>query len=495
MKKLLSVILAVMMLALPVFSLAEEAAGAAVVTPAVGPTARYMLQGQEGFVDVTVADADMLMALMGTDSDSAQGIKDLLNALVLQFRSQTTGKEMQVGMDVQLGGKSVTGVTLAMDSTGFYASSNLLGEGICAFTPEEIQKLTEKAAQQEGAANPFSAIMGMLNGGSAGTTVTVDTTALTEAMQKLLENAEMGAVETAPEQLPDAISLMKLTLTRENLKAFLTEVGKMIWAAPGVANLMTQVMQIKDEESLISALTSVVDSLEDDVVVNIYMNKSQATLVLTDIPLKRGSEKAAPVSLEVLYTPTETGAGVKGSLAVPQENSTSKITFDVTPAKEGTTWELAMKTEDEKGEWSPMVLSGNVTSENTDTTAKKDADIRVSVWPSRDGDPMAFTLKLTSEDQDLGDHAESMSSFSLGMDMMGTPLNLVTLNAAGRTALAEAYIITEDATHPLAGTEEEIKAWTEGLSANVNKVMMEALQQLPESTLKLLTAPSDSTSK
>lgn len=128
MKKLLAVLLSIMMLAMPLTSMAETACGT--------------MRAQETTITIHDLNADLVAALGGDDTTMA-AINDLLAALSLTGYQQ--GDE--AGFDLNLSGKSVLGMasltTAAEENQLMYVSSALLG-GVIAVNSKDVEAIREK---------------------------------------------------------------------------------------------------------------------------------------------------------------------------------------------------------------------------------------------------------------------------------------------------------------------------------------------------------------
>ena len=99
MKKIGSLLLSLLLLALPVFSSAEPALPAVPAVPAIpaGTFARqYTAQGHMKTTTVTLLPGDLLASMLPEDVKA--GILDLFTALSLQVKRQHTEGLMQTGL-------------------------------------------------------------------------------------------------------------------------------------------------------------------------------------------------------------------------------------------------------------------------------------------------------------------------------------------------------------------------------------------------------------
>ena len=212
MKKLLAVLLSIMMLAMPLTSMAENS---------VWDNAAR----QETTITIHDLNADLVAALGGDDTTMA-AINDLLAALSLTGYQQ--GDE--AGFDLNLSGKSVLGMasltTAAEENQLMYVSSALLG-GVIAVnskdmeaieekyiranmkmagqSDEEIEKAIEASKEQLSGNAEYTALMEASANLSSMTEeqlmeelTQADTTAFMTMMNEILSGAEMAEVTEQP---------------------------------------------------------------------------------------------------------------------------------------------------------------------------------------------------------------------------------------------------------------------------------------------------------
>ncbi len=458
---------------------------------------KYMAQGQEAVYTFSVMPGDAFLTMAGGDETVIPAIRDLFAALGIQVKAQQTDKQLQGGFDILLNGESVTGITMAVNGEAVYCSSNLLGDKIYSFTFEELNKLAETYMQQAGQQNSqMAAVMNMLKGLFSGNPQesgaamaqmigSVDLTKLNEAMNKLIANMESLEVTEAPAKMPDAYSHARITLKKEDLKEVMVEAGKVIWNIPAVQQMLSQ-NNAGSEEKITADMAAAVDKLQGDVVVDLYINTNQAILAQVNTSVvKAEGENAAPVSAEILFVPKATGSSVEGDVVVKNGETTNTVSFNVEKAGNETNGTGDVTIEDKDGKWQPLALTVKAVANKTEISRDSDVDLTVAVKTDRNAQPGTVTIHETMNEQDLGDHAEGYYSAKIGMEGMG---DLLTVNCSARTALAEAYIITEDAVRPMTMSQKEQDKWIESLQSNVQVVMFTALSKLPESVLQLLNS-------
>ncbi len=491
MKKLLSMMLALLMLALPVFG----CAGAAVETSADCPalsgslTAKYTEAGQEIIQDIRLTPGDALLAMMGLDEKTTAGIRDLMNILGIRVRSQRAGQEVQMGLDVQLNGQTVTGITAAVNPEAVYVLSNILGEDIYTVTMDEL----EKAAGEEGA-KAVTSLKSLLSatpqdqaGAMAQVLGSLDGEKLTAMMNKLVANTEIVEIKEAPARMPDAKQQTRIILKKEDLREAAKELARLAWSAPGLKEALSSV-GMTEEARLSEQLTALVDKLQEDVTVNLFMNEKKNLLILAETSLvgAEGAE-ASPLTADILYAAEESGYKLDGSVTGKTGDVSNRLGFLINTDGKGVSIKADLTDEDQEGAWQKLALTADITKSGTEGSRSMAEKASLTVLSERGGQPMVILLNTNVDEQDLGDHAEGRLSLTVGLEGIG---DLLTVNCDMHTAMAEAYIISGDAVRLMQKSQEEMEAWTEGIQNNAMMVLVTAMQQLPESVMNLLNGGS-----
>ena len=153
MKKLITMMLALLMLAMPVFSSAEIAG---VETSELKDllkenyTAKYIMEGQEMTADVTIEPTELLFAMTGMPEEQATVFKELMAAIGFRYTAQATDSMAQSGMALLLGGNEAVTVKGAYADKNLYATSNLLGDKVIQITgPQLKEQMNEQGIKIE----------------------------------------------------------------------------------------------------------------------------------------------------------------------------------------------------------------------------------------------------------------------------------------------------------------------------------------------------------
>ena len=296
MKKLLAVLLSIMMLAMPLTSMAENS---------VWDNAAR----QETTITIHDLNADLGAALGGDDTAMA-AINDLLAALSLTGYQQ--GDE--AGFDLNLSGKSVLGMasltTAAEENQLMYVSSALLG-GVIAVNSKDVEAIKEKALratmkmsgqsdekidkaieeskEQLSGNAEYTALMEASANLSSMTEeqlmeelTQADTTAFMTMMNEILSGAEMAEVTEQPGDCDAAKNYVKVTVPPEKLAEMTKALLEMIHSVPSIGAYMDALFSAADTswDDLLKELDEA-DLYADDIVYEYWMTEAGELVRMT----------------------------------------------------------------------------------------------------------------------------------------------------------------------------------------------------------------------
>ena len=533
MTKILSWMLALLMLVMPVLGGAEAAEtpaaqeAAAAGTAATGLasglmqqsyTLKYLLQGQELTVDESVEAGEVLQAILGqlagsipglsslnlTAEDAVAAVTELLNALKIRVTGQSTGHEAQGGFRVLIQDESVLDLTAAVDRSGVYAASDMLGGDIYRVTPPQGKQILNQLAQTlvDQGRLPQSLVDFLKNGYRAfradpGAFLSsmigeVNPAGLVTAISGLLSVEGPEQLTEKPEGLAiDPAYLMTVTIRREALANTLTELAKMLWNMPVVQKLAGAVPvngAPMTEERLVSAFGRIPEALTDDIVIQYYLSENfQAAQYLSEMNVKKG-EEVVPLRISIVTENLETGtthlvwtvdAGkqeqeivLTGEMAVIPKDDGGEIYYDVTGTlKQGET------------ETTPVQESIHMIWTQLEAQRDVNAEILMRIQTNPETPATGITYGIAATEKDLGDHAEETMTMTVGMENAGT---LATVHMDARTDLAEAYIITPDAKEPLSMSQEELNSVSQEMMMKLQMLPATLITKLPENAQKVV---------
>lgn len=327
MKKLLAVLLSIMMLAMPLTSMAENS---------VWDNAAR----QETTITIHDLNADLVAALGGDDTAMA-AINDLLAALSLTGYQQ--GDE--AGFDLNLSGKSVLGMasltTAVEENQLMYVSSALLG-GVIAVnskdveaikekalratmkmsgqSDEEIDKAIEESKEQLSGNAEYTALMEAAANLSSMTEeqlmeelTQADTTAFMTMMNEILSGAEMAEVTEQPGDCDAAKSYVKVTVPPEKLAEMTKALLEMIHSVPSIGAYMDALFSAADTswDDLLKELDEA-DLYADDVVYEYWMTEAGELVRMTaSVKINNGGEEPLPISFTMTRNTADGEQGVR----------------------------------------------------------------------------------------------------------------------------------------------------------------------------------------
>ena len=495
MKKLLSLMLAMLMLAMPVLSGAEGLTAAATIPMErladKDFTTKYVLQGQEETVDVTLELSDMLFAAAQLPDEMAGAVKDLLGMITFRSTFQTAEGQAQAGAALLLDGGEAVDVKIAYGDKGIFASSNLLGDKIFQVTGSQLKELAKMGLDRlvaegrisqelvdsakrfygEFRKDPLAAMMKLIG--------EPDIQPLMDALQGVMAGIRMEEVTEAPEAFPAAVGVVIIPVTKEGLTGVTTELAKLIWSLPVVKKLAEVAGKNPTEEGVVAIFNKVPNALAEDTEVRIYMDETSMNYYITgDVKVSKGGTVRA-ISYNHLIEIQDAGAHMDMQVSADSGEKIGCV-MDVTVTENEASLKYHITSEDMLNgvAYQPVEEIIDMTVTKGENTQDIDMDITMRVKENPDAEQVGITMKTVATEADLGDHAEGSGTFTMALEGLG---DLMTLRITEKTDVAEAYIITPDAVQPMAMNEEELNALTQEISTNAMMVVFSLLPKLPSS--------------
>ena len=493
MKKILSLMLALLMLALPVFSMAETAEA----TLAGGSFAtKYLQEGQQLVRDVSIEPGFFLLANL--PEDAVQPVTDLLNALKIEIVSQSSELGGQGALRLLLNDTNVADVTVAMAEGGLYATSNFLGGKIVKVTTEQLEQLSQQMMQQMVAQGQITQEqLDALNNGLASFQEdpqaaiasligNVDTAPLMAAAADLIVMGQPEEVTEIPEGVTiEAKYVMNVTIKKDALKNVTTEVAKLAWSMPIVQQIASSANSGEPltEESLTAKLNSVADALAEDINAKVYMNEDQSAFYI-DAPVAL-NEGDLYVTCEV--TKVEDNLHVAWNIYITsdEQNVICTGSEDMTMTENGGLLSYALSVKADDGNVENMYEVENILMNaawtRQDTVGHLTVEYTMTIRQTAEAEPVTVIFTLQNEEKDLGDHAEDDSVIAFSVGAGEEVYDVLKLNVNAKTAQAEAYIVSDDAVEILSLSEEEMNAFVQEITPSLMAGLFGLLPQLPES--------------
>lgn len=497
MKKMLSLLLALLMLALPVFSCAEETVAVSSISGMKPDFAqKYLAQGQEEVTTISLVPGDLLLGMVGEEYGAA--ISELLAALAIQTKAQTADGKAQGSFSLQLSGEDAISLTVAASNDGLFASSNLLGEETYMLTGEELKELLNQFAQSlvaQGAItqaqldgftaqfaafaeNPEAAISALIGN--------VDPTGLQNALTPIMSGITQEAVTEAPELLPDAVMVVTVPLKKADLAAVMEEIAKLLWSMPITQQLASSSGESMTEEKLIDALKKVPDALAEDTALQIYMNETgDKVYVTTDMKLTANGEEAE-MAFDMVIAMLEAGMNLNWALNVTDKEENVLMSGDMNVADTHMDYTVTVDATEDGKAWRPLevIADADFTSQEDSFALGMTVTERIKNDP--DSDAVGIVVSISGIDQDKGDHAEGQATVAISLENMG---DLLTINVSEMTGEAEAWITdANNAVRPMAMTGEEQAALGEKVMNSLQLGLITAMQKLPASVLQIVNS-------
>lgn len=487
MKKFLSLMLAVLLLALPVASLAEIDVD--------------LLEQQKAMTfSLTLADANFAALAEATgetvDEDEAAVIamvNDLINAIGLTgYVQQPAADKVQVGYSLTLSGNDALNIHALLQKDGIYATSNLLGQDTVLITPDQLDAVMESAKAEliaQGGTGAeideaMAALKEMLENPAQmlqSNTNDLDTMELTKslaAFEKIAEKAEKADASTAPAGSDKAESAITLKLSKDDiatlLQAFMDDFETTDFGAAYVKALNQGLASSDEKATLDDALKLSTDLIKDDVVITLYTgddgNVVSAT-VKAALLEEVDSDDVVDMDMVILNHKVDDQQKVTVTVAATEGDEKVDVLFELNMADKDNGAFNCTVTEDD----TLVKVNGTI-----QTTADKKVTVDVKLDVTDDDDKFGMGFLVTSQEtEDSIDVQVKLTSIDGATTYLSILLNyaLTDMMPAVNTA---------DAVQPLTMSEEEMTAWTTSLQSTMQLELMKLIQYLPESVLMMI---------
>ena len=154
MKKMISLLVALMMLMMSAFALAEEAAPA-VENNIISRALELLSKGYAYRAEATIKVGEGIDALVSeNDKEMTKIVKELLDGLKVRCNAQAIEDNYQLSMAFLFGEEKLADLVISRNGDVLMLASNFLGEDVLGFTKEELKKLLTVNVTVEGAEMP-----------------------------------------------------------------------------------------------------------------------------------------------------------------------------------------------------------------------------------------------------------------------------------------------------------------------------------------------------
>ena len=493
MKKVLAILTALMMALMPVMSLGEQMGLSDLQK--MNPALKYMKEGQEYTAEVTIEVTEMLLNLLGIPAEIQAGIQELLSTLAFRATAQTADGLAQVGLALMARGEEALGIRAAYGEQSLYVqSAALLGDEILQFTLAQLKE----AAQQmlEGQISAGSVSQEQLD--SVRNFLQLMRDDPQAAIRKLVGEPDLQGLQSAlaayptigvqpltekPESLPWASMEVRIPLQKEGLTAITTEIAKVIWNMPVVQKISTQAQLT--EEKLVSGFNKIPNLLAEDseLIAYVGMEGSEYKIyVVGDAKLTNGTDAkdfhgdamitvSAEGSVGMEYTLSSEGDTLMGNMNVTVEGGQSQFSYSI----------IGESTEDGVT-YHPVEMSWTGKM-NLAEIPQVQMEMIFRVRQTAADPQTGVVISSTVANEDKGDHAEGYADVVVSLEGRG---ELFAVHEKMSTGIAEAYIITPEATQPMTMSQEELNELVERVKSYVAVLPYTLIQYLPTSLLQVL---------
>ena len=492
MKKLLSLVLAMLMLVLPLAVQAEEGRAACV---------------EITFVPGTLGEALDLGEL-------APAVNDLLNALGIRFYGQQNKDGAQGGLEVVLQGNPVLTLDAAANGEGAYVASNFLGEDTLAFSKDEIIAVLDAAAASAAEEGATEADLAQINEMKEAIPQFFETISDPKAWEMEIDEDEFELDEddfpktiafitpvmeratvreaTEADQREDCDkmkTIVEITMTGkemgEFMNVFMQEMSATKFGKSFEQGLMSSGMTMDDMLKEMNATFELIDEIPMTIGLDA---EDELTLLDSKMHFKANEETNATELDEEILVVRKTDGDVENvtvTVEAKGDGSTVLVTVNVadTGDDQGQVIVEVAVAETLEDEMETIVqVRGNWMGVEENDLEKVNASFEVGIL---DGETMTgFGMVIKAEDV-----SEEETHASIQILPLDSEAPYLTINVNVYSADAMEAVNTENAVRLLSMSEEEQEAWATQLEGVAQLESIKLLQNLPASVLSLMMAP------
>lgn len=480
MKKILSVMLAVIVLALPCVSMANEQVDLLMLQKALQTT-------------ITFSDANLL-PLVG-DEQTAAVINELINVVGLRCTVQQADAEsMQANMAFTLSGADAFKADVMMNKTGMYLASNMLGQDVLSFDYQKMMDMFQDMKDQmieEGVSEAqLSQMIDMLKKMQSGEYFNqamvkndlddMQLTNTTAVLEKLLAKAQPADVATAPEGCDTPASAATLTLTgkeaAELMNAMLTDFGATKFGGAYLSSLESSLASFGENAmTLDDMIQKISEVYENDIVYTFYFNAEGEAVAVTVACTLNDSDKT-DVKMVILFKAEGekktvtlnmdlTGAQKMNILFTLTEESENNVAFDCTVSE---------------GDTADVRVYGTVVEAEENDVDHVTVDVYVTVPAEGPEAGVRVLVDVMANDDDI------TGTTLIKILPLSGEAPYVTLSVVCELVDMLPAVSTENTVDILSMSDEEIQAWTESITSSAQLELIKMIQMLPPSVLSLV---------
>lgn len=322
MKKMISLLVALMMLTLSACAMAEEAAPAVeenIITRALD----LLAKGYAITVEETATVGEGINQLVSeNDKEMTQIVKELLDGLKIRASAQMVEDNYQVSIALMFGENKLGDLVISRDGDVLMVASNFLGQDPIAFTKDDLKKLLYVNVTVEGMEQPVNVgeqVVDLLFLDSSSFQVSEEATqAFVKAVEELT-NQTMTAIEQNSSIATGETLLIDGSQPEFGVAVKLSRDTLLELAKGFVANLATLGNDAPTEDEL----KKVFDFLRSDLELRVYPNDESTALVIETSVAPAGEE---PVNMRSEYVIDNENVKLKIINVLTSEDMNTKVT-------------------------------------------------------------------------------------------------------------------------------------------------------------------------
>ena len=494
MKRILSVMLAVLLLAVPALSLAASP---------VEMLEQAVEAGRPLHAEVSMQAGEMPMG-----EAEAKLVSDMINALGFRMDVQQ-GDAPQTSMALKLSGKEVLTFAVAEKGGDTFLKTNLAGADVMAFNAQEAQNTLNRLMQMMADSGlmtreqldevmaQFASMAGMGSMTASAEGLEFDTAALLSLTADLAEAMTMEGVTSQPRGCDEAKTRMSFTMTRDMLLKWVDLCLDMVRKNESYMAALNQQLTgmaaagsetVTAEELLEQLRQQLNDSITAfSAPVSIFLDeKDEPVYILMDAAMTI-AEDDEQEDLDVTFTYTRlTGTeGVNHSatlIANDEEKDGMSMTFGLLEGEKRAVISFDLAEMDEGVTEAPILsLAAELLKEREETSARDQLNVTMTLTDS--GKSQSVTLTADASAEQNGEDVDFQVCGKLYLP--GCTAETITVNAQLTTGETETSIVTEDAVRPGAMTDDEFNAFLGKVAQSAQTALLVMLQNLPDSVLQL----------
>lgn len=513
MKKLIALLMAMLMLAMPSLSLADSDD---LVQMAMNAGRR--------------AETTITLDLSSLPLDAS--VQGLVNDVASALKLIAFGQEGEYGLAVNLSGRDIFRIAGAVENDALYLESNMLGKAPIAVKEADIVPLINRfidllvlmdAISQADAAQLKEMIeqgIGMAQSELSSMNMEfdwteTDVTAFLTALENMLASTTVEPVTMQPRNCDPASEKARLTVTGEDMRNLWSGLSTIVTSTPDLVNMMEQALATTGMtlDELLDEMTAMLNELTamipDGLILDLYVNEAGELVCMTALlefaetsvstsssannvvfgKIGQAAAVSAPQNTELVkgevfaamgaqYNRLTVNEGIAHTLTmeVDADDELASITLDVLQSDSGAVCNLGMAMNGET--LMSIALSADVSE--TETAAQETVSVEMTV--NAGYEDYTFGVIYDAKGERNGVDVQQNKTIQLLFNGM----KMVSVHADTETMQASAGIDTDAALRLATISNEEFQAWFVEVVNGLQLWMVNVLQALPASVLKLV---------